>query len=180
VTHLLSKDVEKFKAELNLQHTLAIERTRSDLQRLLKEHEIKYQRLHAERAERVAELYQHIVETNSAVEECIDAFEEKPKKMRFDLAAEAIKRGDRLAEYVTRNEIYFSRSLAHELRELYSCLLEVGIAYKIYCEDMRQNKDCSDFINQLHEVQTDTRGALKTTEEEFRKLLGVEQDPEEG
>jgi hypothetical protein len=179
VTHLLSKDVEKFKAELNLQHTLAIERTRSDLQRLVKEHEIKYERLHTERAERVAELYQHIVETNDAVQACLEAFEEKPERMRFDLAAEAIKRGDRLAEYVTRNEIYFSRSLARELRELYTCLLDVGIEYKMYCEDKRQNKDCSNFVNLLSEVQTDTRGALKRTEEEFRKLLGVEQDPED-
>lgn len=179
VTHLLSKDVEKFKAELNLQHTLAIERTRSDLQRLVKEHEIKYQRLHAERAERVAELYQQIVETNDAVEECLEAFKEKPDKMRFDLASEAIKRADKLADYVTRNQIYFSPSLARELRELYTCLLDVGIQYKMYCEDKRQNKDCSDFVNLLGEVQIDAWGALKTTEEEFRKLLGVEQDPEE-
>jgi hypothetical protein len=180
VTHRLSKDVEKFKAELSLQQTLAIERTRADLQRLLKEHEIKYERLHTYRAERVAELYQHIVETNDAVEACLEAFEEIPDKMRFDLAAEAIKRADRLAEYVTRNQIYFSRSLARELRELYTCLLDVGIQYKMYCEDKRQNKDCSDFVNLLGEVRTDTLGALRTTEEEFRKLLGVEQDPEEG
>lgn len=180
VTHFLSKDVEKFKAELSLQHTLAIERARSDFQRLLKEHEIKFERLHEERAERVAELYQHIVETNDAVDGCLKAFEEKPNKIRSDLAVEAIRRADQLAEYVTRNQIYFSRSLARELRELYTCLMDVGITYKMYCEDMRQNKDCSDFVNLLGEVQTDTRGALNTTEEEFRKLLGVEQDPEEG
>lgn len=179
VTHILSKDVEKFKAELSMQQTLAIERTRADLQRLLKEHEIKYERLHAERAERVAELYQHIVETNDAVETCLEAFEGKPDKIRFDLAAEAIKRADKLAEYVTRNEIYFSRSLARELRELYTCLLDIGIQYKMYCEDKREDKDCSDFVNLLGEVQVDARGALKTTEEEFRKLLGVEQDPED-
>jgi hypothetical protein len=162
-----------------MQQTLASERTRADLQRLLKEHEIKYERLHTERAERVAELYQHIVETNDAVEACLEAFEGKPDKIRFDLATEAIKRAEELAEYVTRNEIYFSRSLARELRELYTCLLDIGIQYKMYCEDKRENKDCSDFVNLLGEVQVDARGALKTTEEEFRKLLGVEQDPED-
>jgi hypothetical protein len=70
---------------------------------LVKEHEIKYERLHAERAERVAELYRHIIETNDAAEECLEAFEEKLHKIRFDLAAEAIKRADEPAEYVARN-----------------------------------------------------------------------------
>jgi transcription termination factor NusB len=133
--------------ELSLQQTLAIERTRSDLQRLLREHEIKYERLHAERAKRVAELYQHIVETNDAAEACLEAFEEKPDKMRFDLADKAINYGNQLAEYVIRNQIYFSRSLARELRELYTCLLDVAITYKMRCEEMKQNKDCSDFVD---------------------------------
>ena len=141
---------------------------------MVKEHEIKYERLHAERAERVAELYRHIIETNDAAEECLEAFEEKPDKIRFDLAAEAIKRADELAEYVARNQIYFSRSLARELGELSTCPLDAAITYKMRCEDMRQNNECSDFVELLHEVQSDIKGALKTTEEEFRKLLGVD------
>ena len=124
---------------------------------MVKEHEIKYERLHAERAERVAELYRHIIETNDAAEECLEAFEEKPDKIRFDLAAEAIKRADELAEYVARNQIYFSRSLARELGEVSTCLLDAAITYKMRCEDMRQNKDCSDFVDLLHEVETDIR-----------------------
>ena len=54
------------------------------------------------------------------------------------------------------------------------------VANEISTNDIRENKDCSDFVNLFGEVETDTMGAMKTTEEEFRKLLGVEQDPEEG
>lgn len=174
ISQFLARDIERFKSHLSVEHDLAIERIRYDLQLVAKEHEIRFGLLHAKRAEIIAELYQHIVETNDAVETCLDKFKEAPDKRRFDLAKEAIDRSDLLAEYVIRNKIYFSRSLAAELGELYSCLMDTAISYRMHCESLKEGKDCSDFVNMLHGVQVDTEAALRTTEEEFRDLLGVE------
>ena len=163
---------------MTLQHDIAVERARSDIQRLFREHEIRFGHLHAKRAEIVAELYQHAVETNDAAEECIDAFKEKPDKRRFDLAKEAIDRGDALGEFVIRNKIYFSKRLAAQLEELYSCLIDAALTYRTHCEGLREGKDCSEFESLMREVQLDTAAALRTTEEEFRSLLGVESTSE--
>jgi hypothetical protein len=161
VQHLLSKEIERFKADLQAQHQIALERAKSDFQRLLREHEIRFSHLHAKRAEIVAELYQHIVETNSAAEECLDAFKESPNKRRFDLAKEATSRGDDLAEFIIRNKIYFSERLAGCLEEVYSCLLDTAICYRMHCDALLRNEDTTAYEGMLHEVQTDTGGALR-------------------
>ncbi len=178
IRHLLSKDLEKFRLDLTTQHDIALERAKSDLQRLFREHEIRFSHLHEKRAEIIAQLYQMTVETNDAAEACVQAFREKPDKRRFDLAKEAIDRGDELAEFVIRNKIYFSRHLAAELGELYSCLIDIALSYRMHCEALREGKDCPEFDSLIHEVEVDTGGALRTIEEEFRALLGVE-DPNE-
>ncbi len=160
-----------------MQHDIALERAKSDLQRLFREHEIRFSHLHEKRAEIIGQLYQMTVETNDAAEACVEAMKEKPDKRRFDLAKEAIDRGDELAEFVIRNKIYFSRHLAAELGELYSCLIDTGLTYRMHCEALREGKDCSEFEGEMQNVQVDTGGALRTIEEEFRALLGVE-DPQ--
>ena len=179
IQHFLSKDLEKFRLQLMAQHDIALEKTKSELQRLFREHEIRFSHLHEKRAEIIAQLYQMTVETNDAAEACVQAFNEKPENRRFDLAKDAIDRGDELAEFVIRNKIYFSRHLAAELGELYSCLIDTGITYRMHCEALREGKDCSDFDGLIHEVEVDTGGALKTIEEEFRLMLGVERPDEE-
>jgi hypothetical protein len=174
IQHFLSRDLEKFRSELTTQHDLALERAKSDLQRLFREHEIRFSHLHEKHAEIIEQLYQLTVETNDAAEACVEAFRQKPNKRRFDLAKQAIDKGDELAEFVIRNKIYFSKHLARELAELYSCLIDMGITYRMHCEALRKGEDCSDFAGMIAEVEIDTGGALKTIEEEFRFLLGVE------
>jgi hypothetical protein len=178
VQHFLSRDVEKFRLELTAQHDIALERAKAELQRIFREREIRFSHLHEKRADIIAQLYQLTVETNDAAETCVEAFKEKPDKRRFDLAKAAIDRGDDLAEFVIRNKIYFSRHLAHELENLYSCLIDTGITYRMHCEALREGKDCSEFDGLIREVEVDTGGALRTIEEEFRSLLGVE-DPDD-
>jgi hypothetical protein len=107
IQHFLSKDLEKFRLELTIQHDIALERAKSDLQRLFREHEIRFSHLHEKRAEIIAELYQLTVETNDAAEACIQAFKEKPDKRRFDLAKQAIDKGDESAEFVIRKQNLF-------------------------------------------------------------------------
>lgn len=174
VQHFFSRDLEKFRLEVTIQHDIAVERAKSELQRAFREREIRFSHLHEKRAELIAELYQQTLETNDAAEACVEAFKEKPTKRRVDLAKEAIDRGDKLAEFVIRNKIYFSKHLASDLEQLYLCLIDTGLTYRMHCEALREGKDCSDFDASIHEVQVDTRGALKTIEEEFRSLLGVE------
>jgi hypothetical protein len=157
-----------------MQHDIAVERAKSELQRAFREREIRFSHLHEKRAELIAELYQQTLETNDAAEACVEAFKEKPTKRRFDLAKGAIDRGDKLAEFVIRNKIYFSKHLASELEQLYLCLIDTGLTYRMHCEALREGKDCSEFDSLIQEVQVDTGGALKTIEEEFRSMLGVE------
>ncbi len=174
VQHLLSKDVERFKADLQAQHQIALEHSKAEFQRLLKEHEIRFSHLHAKRGEIVAALYQHIVETNDAAEECLDAFKETPDKRRLDLAKKAAQRGDDLAEFIIRNKIYFSERLAAHLEELYTCLIDMAISYETHCEALQKGENTAAYEGMLSEVEVDTRSALRDCEKEFRSLLGVE------
>ncbi len=56
LSHMLTKDVEKYKAELNADADLLIERLKSTLQIVALEHQVRFSKLHQKRAEAIEEL----------------------------------------------------------------------------------------------------------------------------
>ncbi|MGH9680998.1 MAG: hypothetical protein ACRD4Y_13705, partial [Candidatus Acidiferrales bacterium] len=62
VSRLLDRDIEGFKAKLKADADIEIERLKSSLEIAAREHEIRFSRLHARRAEVIDELYKFLVE----------------------------------------------------------------------------------------------------------------------
>src|SRR5947208_2204142 len=61
LSQLLTKDVEKFKAELKANADVSIERLKSALQMAAVEHQVRFSKLHEKRALVVADLYELFV-----------------------------------------------------------------------------------------------------------------------
>jgi hypothetical protein len=61
-THKLTKDVERFKSELNAKANSKIEQLRSALQIAAIEHQVRFSNLHEKQAQVIAELYALLVE----------------------------------------------------------------------------------------------------------------------
>jgi hypothetical protein len=61
-SHFLTKDVEKFKNDLKFQADIAAEQLKAQLRMVAHEHEVKFSRLHEERAEVIKKMYSLLVE----------------------------------------------------------------------------------------------------------------------
>lgn len=111
VRQLLSRDLEKFKADLRAQHDIEIERLRNDLRIVASEHETRFTRLHEARVMTIAKLYQMLVRANAAFGEYLTIIhpggEPDPK--------EAMQLGTEFVQYFNENRIYFEESLCADI-----------------------------------------------------------------
>jgi hypothetical protein len=60
INHLLTRDVEKFKAGLKADADIEIEKLKHSLEKVAVEHQVRFSKLHSERAEVIAELYKSL------------------------------------------------------------------------------------------------------------------------
>jgi hypothetical protein len=189
VTHLLRKDVESFKAQLQFDKNLMMDKFRADLEKASLEHRVRFSKLHEKRAEVIAELYSLIVVANQEIEDCIAMFDDERRSS--NLAKSATEQVDVLDQYVKLHQIYFTKSLATELAELCASLDGAAYSFKAYCESraylgrVTSGEECSPRLDRedteglLSEAKIDADAALRITEAEFRELLGVEPNTDE-
>lgn len=67
LTNLLSKDVERFKSELQASSQRSVESLKASLQIEAQRHSVEYSALHARRAELISELYARSVELHMGI-----------------------------------------------------------------------------------------------------------------
>ena len=107
VLHLLSRDIEKFKIELQSQKDAEIQRLSFQLRTLAEDHQIRYERLHQRRDEAIAGLYSRIAGFHKALQTylghavILGKERSEPSKRRLWTAVDDLK------EYAEINRIYF-------------------------------------------------------------------------
>ncbi len=165
----LSQDLEIYKQKLNQE----IENVKSKLTMMTTEHQVKFSRLHQERAELIKQLYSAITQYESYLSLAIMNSHE------FHDQAEAWK--GRLAESIPSiltvynyNKIYFSKTMCGELD--YFLKTAEGITNKIMTADRSlSTKDAQRLREELMELVDISILPLKADlERDFRVLLGVE------
>ena len=129
ITHLLSKDVETYKARLKSESDLETERLRASLRRIAYEHEVTFNKLHSERAEVVKTLHAKLIDLISAVEGFVSPFEwanEPPKEEKRKLLAE---RSRDFTRFFEEHSILLSQDLYDKVREFLDKLLEPALQF---------------------------------------------------
>lgn len=167
----LSQDLEIYKQKLNQE----IENVKSKLTMMTTEHQVKFSRLHQERAELIKKLYSAITQYESYLRGHLAIM----NSHEFHDQAEAWK--GRLAESIQSirtvynyNKIYFSRTMCEELD--YFLKAAEGITNKIMTADRSlSTKDAQRLREELMELVDRSILPLKADlERDFRVLLGVE------
>lgn len=111
IRQLLSRDLERFKAELSAKHDFEIERLRSDLRIAASEHETRFTRLHETRAAAIAGLYGRFVRAHAAFGEFLTIIQPGGERD----SSEAMRRGTEFVQYFNENRIYFEESLCADI-----------------------------------------------------------------
>lgn len=166
--HILSRDLDKFKMELQASHDKEIERFRADLRAVAFERETRFARLHERRAEVVAELYRRLVNVESAYTSLTeDAVYESGHPATSYPTQESQKATSEVTydffKYFTENRIYFDEALCKNIDELIEkldAIWETRIHEFDYPKAWQITKD-------------DIPPIRKKIEKRFREMLGV-------
>jgi hypothetical protein len=176
---ILSRDLERFKAELSAKHDVEIERLRNDLRVAASERETRFTRLHDTRAATIAELYKWFVRAHYAIDELI-----RPLQVRgLDKKSEhAISSVNSFIAYFRDNRIYFEESLCHEIDRAY------GQFIKTWCDMLPYaaastippsvpKPDPDQWMKTWEEFNQQFPAIRDSIERCFRDLLGVMEMP---
>ena len=174
----LSRDLEKFKADLSAKHDMEIERLRNDLRIAASEHETRFTRLHETRAEVIAELYKRLVHAH-------EAFDAYLSKVRFagepddaQRIGEAARYAHELAGYFLEKRIYFDEELCGDIDVAIQKLVNVFVWTVNYPQEMPGSMEkWSQAALHFSERFPAIRAKI---ERQFRELIGVHKTQSNG
>ncbi len=123
--HWLDKDIATFRARLEAQGSLELERTRSELQKSITEHEVRFRNIHERIAETIAETYAHLFRLHTAVGSYIAMIEhtgEPSKKEKLTMVSDA---NEAFRAYFLPRQIYLPEETAETILTLYKELYTI-------------------------------------------------------
>ena len=169
---VLSRDLERFKADLNAKHDIEIERLRNDLRITASEHETRFTRLHETRAELIAELYKRLVRTRSTFEWYLTISKPGSGPDDANRCEMAWKEARDFAVYFYESRIYFDEELCRDIDEAIENFKKLYLWTGVYPPDLadstaKWSQAALHFIEHFPSIQA-------KIEQQFRGLIGVQ------
>lgn len=165
--HLLSMDLERFKAELKATNEKELERLRADLRIAAFQQETTFAKLHEKRADIITELYSRLVKFDSKLDIMTNPFFQDSSSDSLGREQAAIEAGKDLTHYFTINQIYFDESLCNSIRQL---LRTMTIAHLTHIDCQVSTQQSTDAWNLLRKEVPPIKNEI---ERNFRQLLGL-------
>lgn len=172
------------KVSIDAYASSRIEAYKEELKRLSTEHSVRFQRLHAERADVIKAFYEKLAQLDDALASALAPFQSVQDKPLVEKVTSLGKQFNEMRDYFILRRIFFAEGtcqLADKILELAR-----GIFFDIttYTVDPMhpEYKYDSSLLKERHEFWEKARAAHKcefvnlkhSLESEFRKLLGIE------
>jgi len=178
VVHLLSKDIESFKEQLQAQSAVQLERLRHELRLVAAEHEKRTHLLQERRAQTIAELYARLVNFLAAAESFASLMEWSGEPSKEEKAILLAQRAGEFREYFLCNRIYFSENVCQKFETLFREVHGSSLRFRIW---LAQDEKGAAVATQMHKAWEEAWKVMKdkvpplvtAIEAEFRELLGV-------
>ena len=174
---VLSRDLEKFKADLSAKHDIEIERLRNDLRIAASEHETRFTRLHETRADTIAELYKRFVAAHGALDVYLNTvlFGRDPDPAKEEVV---VKRWNEFIGYFRERRIYFEEELCRDIDAACGQYVNAWVrtgAYPIKMPDGPEqwSKAALHFSEHFPPIRA-------KIERQFRELIGVKEAQSDG
>ena len=176
VTSLLDKDLEKFRMNLQAQHDSSIEKIRHELNLLAAQHQIRFAKLHAIRAEVIAELYSLLVEAHGKSIVFVSPGGYVGESTKGREASSAVLD---FLHFFEKKKIYLPKDLGDLLDQYATDVNKHLIEYRTYVNhepdhstqefEKKKNESWRKAMNAFEEAIPEAKEKL---EDEFRKILG--------
>jgi len=178
INHLLTRDVEKFKARLQADAGIEIEKLKNSLQMVAVEHQVRFSKLHEKRAEVIADLYTRLVDAERTGDHFVKVGVWDDDKRREAYATTEQSLVD-LYFFVEKNRIYLPESVCDLLTNFVLAVRSNAISMHFYAHiepttiNQTLIEERAKVLKQvLESVQGQIPAARKALESEFRTILG--------
>jgi hypothetical protein len=157
-----SKDLEKFKAELEKQSVAF---------------NIKFQSLHTERAVIIKDLYQMLVKTDKDIVSLINPIhfpEDKPLKERAEQARHSI---NGLIEYYERNKIFLNDVIEERMDKLLKLCRDTWLEFDFarYMKEQQEPGYAKKWSETWRSYERESSRLKEEIIKEFRKIISIEE-----
>ena len=172
-SHLLTKDIEKYKFDLKREADKELEAIKASLNIEALTHQIRFSKLHNRRADVIEQLYRKIVALETAAA-CLEAeFQMDDQKELKEKADSLIDRFFEVHSFIEDNNIYFSEDLSNNIKEFNTLYFNLSIG--IYYQPKSENKGefIKAFRKEKDQFDSQNKKIKAVIESDFRKLLGV-------
>ncbi len=186
-----SKELEDHKANLRFEGQRQLERLRADLQIAAHTETTRFSKLHERRAEVIADLYRHLVDTEDSFRIAMNPLKfvsggsEEVQRQEQERLNKAGETATQLTVFYLRHRIFFSSDIVSLLEKHVKTVRDAWISYTLFVNDpgARDNPETRRMAgdakmaawDKLEKALPDIRAQL---EKEFRELLGVSQEQE--
>jgi hypothetical protein len=173
LAHLLSKDLEVFKARLNAESGVALEQLKSQMGLLAAERAVRFSALHEKRADVVADLYYRLsmlkiraslLQRLQTLRQAGTVTEARVDDFVSELAVESTS----LFQHIMRNQLYFGPELANALRD---ASFLVGVEVLTVSDDAKETRRAK-FVQTWSTAEPEMAALLHAIESQFRRILG--------
>jgi hypothetical protein len=175
-----TSELERLKSDLKAKGGIAIEELKSRLQLATIEHQVRFSKLHEARAQIIADLYKRIAEQSVACQRYVYQLTESNRQERF---IELEKGFSDFYLFSETSRIYLPEHVYGLLEKLISTIRNPAVDVFVYggtdnhANEAVQEERKRAFVEAFKAFEAEVPAAKKALEDEFRKLLGVENSP---
>jgi hypothetical protein len=178
LAHWMTRDAEKFKAQLKSDADSEIERLKHSLQIAALEHQVKFSNLHERRANVIAEVYQRLVEVYEESRKfTLTAGQSTNSSESFEHYNKAYTSNYELFLFVQPRRIYLPREVCSLLDEclqvMNRAVIDANMSSKPLFSDPQMVKERGVVFRDAYiAIAEDVPKIRELLEAEFRKILG--------
>lgn len=178
INHLLTRDAEKFKAQLKADADIEIEKLKNSLQMVAVEHQVRFSKLHEKRAEIIADLYARLVEAERIGDHFVkvDSWDDEKRRESYEATHQNLLE---LYYFVEKHSLYFPKPVCDLLTNFVADIRSNVIGMHVYARIDPTNihqgliEERVRIVKQAFEsFQDQIPAARKALESEFRTILG--------
>jgi hypothetical protein len=178
INHFLSKDLEKFKLNLQRETQQELMRLQSSLQLVALEHQIRFSKLHERRAQIIAELYSRVVELYRAASTFVRLYQSLDEAKNRENIKSLWTAADKFINYFDKHRIYFNENTCTTIDSFNEALSKACSNLIFFIQDASALNLTSGHIwNEWSKAMTLMEGDVpkirKSLEGSFREILGV-------
>jgi len=175
IIQLISKDLEKFKHDLKAQADMQLAGYVADLQLIAAREQTRFNLLHQQRAQAVAEVYALISRTHRAARAFTNLFEMGGEPTKSELFKELAEVGNKLGDYFDAHRIYFPPEVCAQFDEFY---FKIRMATQTMMDGLRSqsagrhHSGLDPWLAASKVIQTEVPPMKTALEDQFRAILG--------